>query len=81
MKILRNNEQVKDAKVIYGQDKQPEFVEHGGIRHLASAFTFEEDKPKTKTKQAPKPIERTKKPAENSNDTVMTTEDVKPLKG
>lgn len=50
MKVLRNGIEVTDAKVEYGADNQPAYVTANGVRQLASAFTFEDDEPKTKKK-------------------------------
>jgi hypothetical protein len=50
MKVLRNGVEVKDAVIEYGDDKQPAFVTANGVRQLARAFEFEDEKPKKRTK-------------------------------
>lgn len=51
MKVLHNGKEVADAKVEFGKNGQPAFVTTKGLRQLASAFTFEDDKPVKKTRK------------------------------
>ena len=56
MKIYKDGKEVTEATVVYDKSGNPEFVVHGGLRHLAKFFTFTEDKPvkKTRTKKTTK---------------------------
>ncbi len=53
MKVFRNGTEVKNAKVEYGPNGQPQYVTANGLRQRASAFTIEDEKPVKKTRKAP----------------------------